>query len=83
MNRTIQQNTCDLDVAVIRMNQARDKLVDAIIAGDAVSELRLDKVFEAAFADYKDLQAERRFMDRNTAYIPPPNPKSTKSCVKL
>ena len=65
MARTIYQNTSDIEIAVMRMNQSRDKLADAIIAGNVADEVRLDKVYAAALADFKDLQAERRYFIRN------------------
>jgi hypothetical protein len=34
MARTIEQNAADMEIALMRMNQARDKLADAVIAGD-------------------------------------------------
>jgi len=64
MTRTIAQNAADTEIALMRMDQARDKLADAIIAGDLVAETRLDKVHAAAIADYKDLRAERRYLVR-------------------
>ena len=64
MGRTIAQNAADTEIALMRMGQARDKLVDAIIAGDLVAEARLDRVHAAAIADYKDLRAERRYLVR-------------------
>jgi hypothetical protein len=67
MNRSIEQNAADLEIALMRMDQARDKLVDAIIAGDTFAEARLEKVHAAAIADYKDLRAERRYMEKLSA----------------
>lgn len=65
MTRTIEQNTADLEIARMRMDQARDKLADAIINGDEVSQPRLEKVHAAAIQDYYDLKQERAFMDRH------------------
>jgi hypothetical protein len=39
-------------------------LADAIIAGDDVAMCRLEKVHAAAICDFRDLRAERRYMDR-------------------
>ena len=61
MTRTIQQNAADLEIARMRMDQARDRLCDAIIAGHSNTE-RLEKVHAAAIADYKDLAAEARYL---------------------
>jgi hypothetical protein len=63
MNRTIEQNAADLEIARMRMDQARDRLVEAIIAGQANTE-RLEDVHAAAIADYKDLRAEARYLSR-------------------
>jgi len=63
MARTIEQNAADLEIAIMRMDQARDRLADAVIAGDEAAMSRLEKVHAAAIADYRDLRAERRFMD--------------------
>lgn len=65
MTRTIAQNEADLEIAKMRMDQARDRLVDAIIVGDLAAQERIEKVHAAAIADYRDLKAERAFMDRN------------------
>lgn len=46
----------DLEIARMRMDQARDRLVDAVIAGDTAAEARLEKVHAAAIADYRDLK---------------------------
>lgn len=63
MTRTIEQNAADLEIARMRMDQARDRLADAIIAGQANTD-RLEMVHAAAIADYKDLMAEARYMQR-------------------
>lgn len=61
MTRTIEQNAADLEIARMRMDQARDRLTDAIISGQ-VSTDRLEMVHAAAIADYKDLMAESRYL---------------------
>jgi hypothetical protein len=66
MPRTIEQNNADLEIARMRMDQARDRLTDAIIAGQSNTD-RLEKVHAAAIADYKDLMAEMRYLMRVTA----------------
>ena len=63
MTRTIEQNAADLEIARMRMDQARDRLADAIIAGQTNTD-RLEMVHAAAIADYKDLLAEARYLDR-------------------
>jgi hypothetical protein len=65
MTRTIEQNAADLKIAVMRMNQARDKLADAVIAGDDAAIDRLEKVHAAAIWDFRDLRAEQRYMQRH------------------
>lgn len=60
MTRSINQNTADLEIARMRMDQARDKLVDAIMIGDCAAETRLEKVHAAAIQDYKNIIADRR-----------------------
>jgi hypothetical protein len=67
MARTIEQNAADMEIALMRMNQARDKLADAVIAGDNAAIERLEKVHAAAIWDFRDLRAERRYMDRYAA----------------
>ena len=57
MTRTIEQNAADLEIALMRMDQARDSLADAIIAGQSNTD-RLEKVHAAAIADYKELKKE-------------------------
>lgn len=63
MTRTIEQNAADIEIARMRMDQSRDRLVDAIIAGQTNTD-RLEKVHAAAIADYKDLIAESRYLNR-------------------
>ena len=65
MTRTLAQNASDMEIAKMRMDQARDKLADAVIAGDADALPRLEMVHAAAIADYYDLKKERAFMDRH------------------
>jgi hypothetical protein len=67
MARTIDQNAADMEIALMRMNQARDKLADAVIAENRAAEERLEKVHAAAIADYKDLRAERRYLEKTAA----------------
>ena len=59
MTRTIEQNAADLEIALMRMDQARDRLADAIIAGQSNTD-RLEKVHAAAIADYKELMDDAR-----------------------
>ena len=61
MTRTIEQNAADLEIARMRMDQARDKLDDAIIAGQSNTD-RLEMVHAVAIADYKDLMAESSYL---------------------
>lgn len=65
MTRTLAQNAADMEIAKMRMDQARDKLADAIIAGNTDAQPRLEKVHAASIADYYDLKQERAFMDRH------------------
>jgi hypothetical protein len=65
MTRTRDQNAAELGIAQMRMDQARNKLWDAVIAGDHAAMVRLEKVHAAAFEDYSDLLSEARFMDRH------------------
>lgn len=65
MTRTKAQNASDMEIAKMRMDQARDKLCDAIIAGNEDAQYRLEKVHAASIADYRDLKSERAFMDRH------------------
>ena len=65
MTRTLEQNAANLEIAKMRMDQARDRLADAIIAGDDVSQPRLEKVHAAAIQDFYNLKQERAFMQRN------------------
>jgi hypothetical protein len=59
----MEQNAADLEIAKMRMDQARDRLCDAIIAGQQ-DTTRLELVHEAAIADYKNLRAEARYLAR-------------------
>ena len=65
MTRTLDQNANDMEIAKMRMDQARDKLADAIIAGKHEHQPRFEKVHAAAIADYHDLKQERAFMLRH------------------
>lgn len=47
----------------MRLNQARNRLADAISAGQTNTD-RLEMVQAAAIADYKDLVAEARHLNR-------------------
>ena len=67
MTRTFEQNAADLEIARMRMDQARNRLADAIIAGQSNTE-RLENVHAAAIRDYKDLMAERRYFQRLSVY---------------
>jgi hypothetical protein len=67
MSRTIEQNAAELEIAIMRMNQARDKLADAVVAGDEVAMERLEKVHAAAIWDFRDLRAERRYLEKYAA----------------
>lgn len=62
MARTLDQNAIDLEIARMRMDQARDSLCDAIVSGQTNTD-RLELVHEAAIQDYKDLIADRRYLD--------------------
>ena len=65
MTRTLAQNASDMKIAKMRMDQARDKLADAVIAGKSDAMPRLERVHAAAIADYCDLKKERAFMERH------------------
>jgi histidinol dehydrogenase len=56
MTRTFDQVSAELEVSKMRMDQARDKLCDAVIAGNETAIARLEKVHAAAIADYKELR---------------------------
>lgn len=58
---TTEQITANLEIALMRMDQARDRLADAIIAGQSNTD-RLEKVHAAAIADYKELKEEYHSM---------------------
>jgi len=62
MNRSIAQNDSEMEIARMRMDQARDKLCEAIISGNCVEENRLEKIHAAAIADFKELKSERAVM---------------------
>jgi uncharacterized protein YhfF len=57
MTRTLAQNSADLQIARTRINQASDKLCDAVIAGNKAAIASLEKVHAAAIADYKELRS--------------------------
>jgi hypothetical protein len=59
MNRTVAQIENDMDIARMRMDQARDKLCEAIMAGNGLEESRLEMVHAAAISDFKELKHER------------------------
>lgn len=65
MTRTLAQNAADMEIALMRMDQARADLADAIIAGKHDHQPRLEMVHAAAIADYHDLKQERAFMQRH------------------
>ena len=65
MTRTLAQNAADMEIARMRMDQARDRLADAVIAGNHAAMPRLEKVHAAAIQDWCDLKQERAFMDRH------------------
>jgi hypothetical protein len=65
MTRTLEQNAADLEIAKMRLDQARDKLCDAISIGDDDAMDRIEKVHAAAIQDYRDLMSERAFMNRH------------------
>jgi deoxyribodipyrimidine photolyase len=57
MARTLAQNAADMEIAKMRMDQARDRLCDAVIVGNEAAIARLEKVHAAAIADYKELRS--------------------------
>ena len=59
MTRTLEQYARDREIARMRMDQARDRLADAIIAGYANTD-RLETVHAAAIEDYNALLAAGR-----------------------
>ena len=56
MIRTIAQIENDMEIARMRMDQARDKLCEVIMAGNASDEARLEMVHAAAIEDYMNLK---------------------------
>jgi len=56
MIRTIAQLENDMDIARMRMDQARDKLCDAISVGNGPEEIRLEMVHAAAISDFMELK---------------------------
>lgn len=59
MNRTIEQIAADMEIAKMRLDQARAKLNEAVLAGNTEAQARLEKVEAAATADYAELKQER------------------------
>lgn len=59
MTRTAEQISSDTEIARMRMDQARDRLVDAIVTGQSNID-RLELVHAAAIQDWKDLISELR-----------------------
>ena len=68
--RTIEQNAADLEIARMRMDQARDRLADAIIDGQSNTERlnQIEKAHATAIWHYKNLMAERRYFQRVSVY---------------
>ena len=56
MIRAIAQIENDMEIARMRMDQARDKLCEVIMAGSASDEARLEMVHAAAIEDYMNLK---------------------------
>ena len=56
MIRTIAQIENEMEIARMRMDQARDKLCEAIMAGNSPEETRLEMVHAAAIEDFMDLK---------------------------
>lgn len=59
MIRTIEQISSDIEIARMRMDQARDRIVDAIVSGQSNTD-RLELVHAAAIQDWKDLISEHK-----------------------
>jgi len=62
MTRTILQIENEMEIARMRMDHARDKLCEMIMAGNASEEARLEMVHAAAIEDYMDLKTCRAKM---------------------
>jgi len=62
MTRTVAQIENDMEIARMRMDQARDKLCEVIAAGKNSEETRIEKVHAASIADFNELKAERAQM---------------------
>ena len=56
MIQTIAQIKNDMEIARMRLDQSRAKLCEAIMAGDATGEARLDMVYASAISDYMNLK---------------------------
>ena len=56
MTRTILQIENEMEIARMRMDHARDKLCEVIMAGNASEEARLEMVHAAAIEDYMGLK---------------------------
>jgi len=59
MTRTISQIENEMEIARMRMDHARDKLCEVIMAGNASEEARLEMVHAAAIEDYMGLNHVR------------------------
>jgi len=56
MIRTIAQIENDMEIARMRMDQARDKLCEVIMSGTPMEQTRLEMVHAAAIEDYMNLK---------------------------
>jgi len=56
MIRTIAQIENDMEIARMRMDQARDKLCEVIMVGTPMEQTRLEMVHAAAIEDYMNLK---------------------------
>lgn len=59
MTRSIEQIAADMKIAKMRLDQARAKLNEAVLAENTAAQSRLEKVEAAAAADYAELKQER------------------------
>lgn len=64
MTRSIEQIAADMEIAKMRLDQARAKLNEAVLAGNSAAQSRLEKVEAAAVADCANLQQERAAHNR-------------------
>ena len=55
MIRTIEQNKADLEIARMRLDQAQEKLSDAVLSGNEQAVDRMHKVYNAAKDDYNEI----------------------------